>query len=39
MAKDGIAVIVNKNNSIDDISMESIKNIFLGELRDWKDVK
>ena len=39
IARDGIAVIVNNDNPLDDISMENVKQIFLGELINWEDVK
>lgn len=37
-AKDGIAIIVNKENNIEDISMEEIKKIFEGEIISWKEL-
>ena len=39
IALDGIAVIVNNENPTDDISSENIKNIYLGEVTNWEDVK
>lgn len=39
IALDGIAVIVNNENPTDDISSENIKNIYLGEITNWEDVK
>ena len=39
IALDGIAVIVNNKNPTDDISSENIKNIYLGEVTNWEDVK
>ncbi len=38
IAMDGIAVIVNKNNDIKDITSEQVKNIFLGEVTDWSEL-
>lgn len=35
IALDGIAVIVNTENSVSDLSLEQIKKIFVGELTDW----
>lgn len=35
MARDGIAVIVNNSNPIDDLSMEDIQAIYLGEKTEW----
>ncbi len=39
IALDGIAVIVNKDNSNDDITSENVKAIFTGEITTWGDVK
>lgn len=39
IALDGIAVIVNNDNSIEDISLENIAKIFKGEIRTWEEVK
>lgn len=39
LATDGLAVIVNKANGLDNISKESVKKIFMGELTDWGEVK
>ena len=39
IANDGIAVVVNKANSIADISSENITKIFLGETMKWSEVK
>lgn len=39
IALDGIAVIVNKDNSFDDISSETIKSIYIGETTEWDNVK
>ena len=36
---DGIAVVVNNENTLDDITSEQIKSIYLGETTDWADVK
>lgn len=39
IAMDGIAVIVNNDSKIDDLSMEQIQKIFTGECASWSDVK
>lgn len=39
IATDGIAVIVNKDNSINDITTEQIMKIYTGEITNWGDVK
>nr|WP_242942811.1 substrate-binding domain-containing protein [Papillibacter cinnamivorans] len=38
IAKDGIAMIVNKENSLDNISSETVKEIYTGVITDWADV-
>lgn len=38
IAKDGIAVIVNPNNPITDLSIEQIKKIYTGEIKNWKEL-
>lgn len=39
IAKDGIAIIVNPNNELDDITVENIRKIYVGEVTSWEDVK
>ena len=39
IATDGIAVIVNKDNSLDSITSEQVKSIFTGKVTDWSQVK
>ena len=39
IAIDGIAVIVNKDNSLDSITSEQVKAIFTGKVTDWSQVK
>ena len=38
IARDGIAVIVNKENSVDDLSMDQIKAIYTGETTTWAEL-
>jgi len=38
IAMDGIAVIVNQNNDIEDITSDQVKSIFLGETTDWNEL-
>lgn len=38
LAQDGIAVIVNTENPLADMSLENVKNIFLGEMADWSEL-
>ena len=37
IAQDGIAVIVNKGASIDELSSEQVKAIYTGEVAKWED--
>lgn len=39
IALDGIAVIVNAENGIDNLTSQQIKSIFNGEIKVWEDVK
>lgn len=39
LALDGLAVIVHKSNKLEDISKESVKKIFMGELSEWDKIK
>ena len=39
IALDGIAVIVNNDNEVSDLTSEQIKNIYTGEVTSWSDVK
>lgn len=38
VAIDGIAVITEKNNSVTDISAETLSKIYTGELTNWSDL-
>lgn len=38
LAYDGIAVIVNPENPVADLDMDSISKIYTGEITNWKDV-
>lgn len=38
ICKDGIAVAVNLQNNVKDLSIEQIKNIFAGRITNWKEV-
>jgi len=38
VAIDGIAVIVNKGNSVSDLSVEQIRGIYTGEITNWSQV-
>ena len=39
IALDGIAVIVNKDKTLDAITSEQIKNIYTGSLTKWSEIK
>lgn len=38
IAMDGIAVIVNNDNGIEDLTSEQIRQIFVGEITNWADL-
>lgn len=35
IAMDGIAVIVNKENPVEDLTIDQIKSIFVGQSTEW----
>jgi phosphate transport system substrate-binding protein len=39
IAIDGIAVVVNNNNPVSDLSLDQIKGIFTGETTEWSEVE
>ena len=38
IAMDGIAVVVNNENPVDDLSSEQVKDIYVGDTTDWSDL-
>ena len=38
IAKDGIAIVVNKDVDVDDLTKEQIKDIFTGVITNWSEV-
>lgn len=38
LAYDGIAIVVNPENPVSDLSLENISKIYTGEISNWKDV-
>jgi phosphate transport system substrate-binding protein len=38
VAKDGIAIIVYRDNPVTTLSLDEVKAIYAGEIRNWKDV-
>lgn len=39
IAKDGIAVIVNKDSKVDELTSTQVKDIYIGKTTKWADVK
>lgn len=38
IAMDGIAVVVNNENPVDDLSAEQVKDIYVGDTTDWSEL-
>ena len=38
VAWDALAIIVNRENPVDDISLEDVKNLFNGKISNWKQL-
>ena len=38
IALDGIAIIVNKASKVEDLTVDQLKQMFTGEITNWKDV-
>lgn len=38
-ARDGIAVVVNADNPVDELSVKQIKTLYDGDCENWKDLK
>ncbi|HGC9356174.1 TPA: substrate-binding domain-containing protein, partial [Streptococcus agalactiae] len=38
IATDGIAVVVNKKNKVNDLSTKQVKDIFTGKTTSWSDL-
>ena len=38
IAMDGICVIVNNNSTVEDLTAEQIKQIYVGEITDWSEL-
>ncbi len=38
IAMDGIAVIVNQDNAVEDLSIDQVKQIYTGEITDWESL-
>jgi len=35
---DGVAIVVNSTNKVEDLTIDQIKKIFMGEIKDWSEV-
>ncbi|MDD7219506.1 MAG: substrate-binding domain-containing protein [Clostridia bacterium] len=38
IARDGIAVIVNKSNEVEELTSDQIKSVYTGETTEWEDL-
>lgn len=38
VARDGIALVVNNANPVKDLTMEQIRGVFCGKIRNWKEL-
>ena len=38
IANDGIAVIVNNNSTVDELTSEQVKSIFVGDVLTWDEI-
>ena len=38
LAYDGIAVVTNRNNPVDRLSLQQLSDIFAGKIKNWKEV-
>ncbi|MDY2854956.1 MAG: substrate-binding domain-containing protein, partial [Oliverpabstia sp.] len=38
IAMDGIAVVVNNDNPVDDLTSEQVKDIYVGDTTDWSEL-
>ena len=39
IAKDGLAVIANKANSVENIKADSVRDVYIGKITKWQDAK
>ena len=37
-ARDGIALVVHKDNAVDDLTTEQIRGVFNGQIRNWSEL-
>jgi phosphate transport system substrate-binding protein len=38
IANDGVAIVVHKDNPINELTMEQVKKIYIGEIKNWKEL-
>jgi len=38
VARDGIAIYAHESNTVDSLTVEQLRSIYLGQITDWKDV-
>jgi phosphate binding protein len=38
LVRDGIALVVNEKNKVESLTIEQIRNIYIGNINNWKDV-
>ena len=38
IARDGIGVFVNKNNPVNNLSLDELRKIYLGEIKNWNEI-
>jgi phosphate transport system substrate-binding protein len=38
VARDGVAIIVNKSNPVENLTLEQLGKIYLGTIKNWKEV-
>jgi phosphate transport system substrate-binding protein len=38
VAKDGVAIYVNESNPVAQLTVDQVKSIYLGDVKNWKDV-
>lgn len=38
VAYDGLAIVVNKNNKVNELTMEQLSNIYAGKITNWSEV-
>jgi len=38
IGKDGVVIAINKDNTVEDLTSDQIKDIFSGKITNWKDV-